>query len=69
MTTSVSTKFATFPSSSIPRALNLVPALLQLSLLINVKLAGNPTFFDEANDEECGIIRVSTKPRIAEVNR
>ena len=64
---SVSTKFATFPSSSMPRELNLVPARLQDSLDIKVKLEGRLVLTPLIGEEEDGTVIVETNPLIAEV--
>jgi hypothetical protein len=57
-TVSVSTKFATFPSSSIPLELNLVPALREESREITVRVEGR---FERAlckRGVEAGIVSV-----------
>lgn len=64
---SVSTKFATFPSSSMPRELNLVPARLQDSLDIKVNVEGKLVFTALIGEEEDGTVIVETNPLIAEV--
>jgi hypothetical protein len=62
-----STKLATFPSSSMPRLLNRVPALKHESRDIKVKDDGRPVFDVLAGAEEGGIVIVRTNPRIADV--
>lgn len=66
-TVSVSTKLATLPSSSMPRALNRVPALLQESRDIRVKEEGSPDRVARIGAEDEGTVIVSAKPLIAEV--
>lgn len=63
-----STKLATFPSSSIPRLLNLVPALRHDSRDIRVKEDGSPVLVDRKGAEEEGIVIVRTNPRMADVS-
>ena len=62
-----STKLATFPSSSIPRALNLVPALLQDNREMRVIDDGKPVRGVRIGAEEEGMVIVRAKPRIADV--
>jgi hypothetical protein len=65
---SVSTKFATLPSSSMPRELKRVPALLDDSREITVRVEGRcdgPTFRNGA--EDAGMVKDLTKPRITDV--
>jgi hypothetical protein len=62
-----STKFATFPSSSIPRLLNLVPALRHDNRDMSVRDEGRPVLVVRKGAEEEGIVIVRTKPRMAEV--
>lgn len=62
-----STKFATFPSSSIPRLLNLVPALRQDNRDMSVKEEGRPVLDVRRGADEEGIVMLRTKPRMAEV--
>jgi len=57
----------TFPSSSIPLLLNLVPALRHDNLEINVNKEGNPLLGFLIGADELGTVIVSTNPRIAEV--
>jgi hypothetical protein len=64
---SVSTKLATFPSSSIPRALNRVPALLHDNLEMSVIEEGNPERAVRIGAEEEGTVIVRANPRIADV--
>ena len=64
---SVSTKLATFPSSSMPRALNLVPALLHDNRDIKVMDDGRPDRGALMGDEDEGTVIVSANPRIADV--
>jgi hypothetical protein len=62
-----STKFATLPSSSIPRLLNLVPALRHERREMRVSDDGRPVLVVRSGEEEEGIVIVETKPRIADV--
>lgn len=62
-----STKFATLPSSSIPRLLNLVPALRHESRDMRVKDDGSPVLVVRSGADEDGIVIVRTKPRMADV--
>jgi len=62
-----STKLATFPSSSIPRLLNLVPARRHDKRDIKVKADGRRVFEVLNGAEEDGMVMVRTKPRIADV--
>jgi hypothetical protein len=64
---SVSTKFATFPSSSIPLALKRVPALRHDNREISVIFEGIPADRILAGEEAAGIVTVAANPRIAEV--
>lgn len=63
-----STKFATFPSSSIPRLLNLVPALRHDKRDIRVREDGSPVLIVRKGADEEGIVIVSTNPRMADVS-
>ncbi len=66
---SVSTKFATLPSSSMPRELKRVPALRDDSREMTVRVEGrfdDPTLRNGAEDG--GIVKDLTKPRITDVN-
>jgi hypothetical protein len=58
----------TFPSSSIPRLLNLVPALRHDRREISVNQDGSPDLEVRRGAEEGGIVIVATNPRIADVN-
>ena len=62
-----STKFATLPSSSIPRLLNLVPALRHDRREMRVSDDGRPVLLVRSGEEEEGIVIVETKPRMADV--
>ena len=62
-----STKFATFPSSSMPRELNLVPARLHESRDIRVNEDGRPVLDVRSGAEEEGMVIVRTNPRMADV--
>lgn len=62
-----STKLATLPSSSMPRALNLVPALLHDNREISVMADGKPDPGVLIGDEEEGTVIVSANPRMADV--
>jgi hypothetical protein len=55
------------PSSSIPRLLNLVPALRQDKREMRVNDDGSPVLVVRSGAEEEGIVIVRTKPRIADV--
>lgn len=66
--TSVSTKLATLPSSSIPRALNRVPALRQDRRDNKVSVEGKPAEAWLIGDEAGGTVSVMANPRIADVN-
>lgn len=57
----------TLPSSSIPRLLKRVPALLQDRRDIKVNVEASPDFVFRIGVEDRGIVIVSTNPRIAEV--
>jgi hypothetical protein len=65
---SVSTKFATCPSSSIPRELKRVPALRQDSRDMRVIKEGIPDLGFFRGEELSGIVMVLQKPRIADVS-
>lgn len=62
-----STKLATCPSSSIPRALKRVPARRHDSRDIRVKNDGIPLLGAFTGDELCGMVIVLQNPRTAEV--
>jgi hypothetical protein len=66
--TSVSTKLATLPSSSMPRALKRVPALRQDRRDSNVNVEGNPEEEWLIGEEAGGTVKVMAKPRIADVS-
>jgi hypothetical protein len=57
----------TFPSSSIPLLLNLVPALRHDNREINVNKEGNPLLGILIGADELGTVIVRTNPRITEV--
>lgn len=66
---SVSTKFATLPSSSMPRELKRVPARRDDNLEMTVRLEGRldgPVLRNGA--EEGGMVKDLTKPRMTDVN-
>src|ERR1700744_186702 len=60
-TVSVSTKFATLPSSSIPLALYLVPALRHERREMRVILDGKPDVLTLAGEDEGGTVTVPAK--------
>jgi len=62
-----STKFATFPSSSIPRELNRVPALRHDNREMSVKDDGRPVLVVRNGADDEGMVMVRTKPRMADV--
>lgn len=64
---SVSTQFATLPSSSMPRELNLVPARRQDRRESNVKVEGRPEKLVLTGEEAAGTVMVIAKPRMADV--
>lgn len=66
-TVSVSTQLATLPSSSIPRALNLVPARRQERRESSVKVDGRPEKLVLTGEEAAGTVTVIANPRMAEV--
>jgi len=57
-----STKLATFPSSSIPLVLNLVPALFQLNLLTKAIVDSEEVEVVEGEDEGTGRVKTPTYP-------
>jgi|SRR5271155_5503183 len=67
-TVSVSTKFATLPSSSTPRELNLVPARLEERRDIKVRAEGCLDTFRRRGADEGGMAIVFTNPRITDVS-
>lgn len=64
---SVSTKLATFPSSSMPRELNRVPARRQDSRDIKAKVEGRPLLRALRGEDDVGIVMEETNPRMADV--
>src|SRR5271170_4658140 len=65
---SVSTKFATFPSSSKPRELNRVPARREDKRDINVTVEAWLERTLRSGAEEGGTIKVLAKPLMTDVN-
>lgn len=59
---------ATFPSSSIPRLLNLVPALRHDNRDIKVSEDGSPVLVVRRGADDEGMVIVRTNPRMADVS-
>lgn len=64
---SVSTQLATFPSSSIPRELNLVPARRLDKRERSVRVEGNPEKLELTGEDAAGTVIVMANPLIADV--